>query len=580
MHTGTDKDKTNVIYTLTANCQDCYRCVRVCPVKAIRVSNGQAYIQDELCIKCGTCVRECPQGAKTIRSGIDDVKELLSSGRKVAASVAPSFPALFSGWRSLRLPSALRLLGFSYISETAEGASIVADKAYEVREKGSICTACPAVVNYIEKYRNEYIDRLMPIVSPMIAHGRLLKKRLGDDWAVVFIGPCAAKKHEALRLEHEGIIDGVLTFAELLKWMEEEGIDLATCSESGFESEGDLRSARLFPLEGGMLKTANISYDGTNADALCISGNENVIELLDVPAEEWGYNIVEPLFCSGGCINGPCLPSKKKRFRRKQELCDFSASTTAILKVRGNAEIDCCTDFRDETASVAPEAISESRINEILEETGKGDPALQLNCGACGYKSCRENAMAVARGMAEPDMCMPYMRRLAQQRTDIIIETSPNGVVVLDDHLHIMHMNPAFQELFSCNNSLLGRHISCLLDVDSFEQLASGHTNTRDSIRMKDGIKYHEVAYTLKEEKQYVGIYTDVSDLKFDKNQIDAIRNQTLEHVRELLYHQIDFSQKMAHYLGKSTAESEELVKKITNLYDGENRFNAGGVES
>jgi len=172
------------------------------------------------------------------------------------------------------------------------------------------------------------------------------------------------------------------------------------------------------------------------------------------------------------------------------------------------------------------------------------------------------------------------MRRLAQQRTDIIIETSPNGVVVLDDHLHIMHMNPAFQELFSCNNSLLGRHISCLLDVDSFEQLASGHTNTRDSIRMKDGIKYHEVAYTLKEEKQYVGIYTDVSDLKFDKNQIDAIRNQTLEHVRELLYHQIDFSQKMAHYLGKSTAESEELVKKITNLYDGENRFNAGGVES
>ena len=568
-----NKNHDNVIYTLTANCQDCYRCVRVCPVKAIRVSGGQAYIEDELCIKCGTCVRECPQGAKTIRSSIDEVKILLSSGRKVAASVAPSFPALFSGWRSLRLPSALRRLGFSYISETAEGALLVAEKAFKDRGDSNICTACPAVVNYIEKYREEYVDRLIPIASPMIAHGKLLKQRLGEDWAVVFIGPCAAKKQEALRPEHKGIIDGVLTFSELIQWLEEEGIDLATCSESGFESRGNLKRARLFPLEGGMLKTGDISYDATNTDALCISGSEDVMELFDMPPEEWDFDVVEPLFCAGGCINGPCFPDEKNLFSRRQELFSYLEKVNRIPGQSVEDEVDCSADFTDDSASVVSEEISESRINEILEETGKGDPSLQLNCGACGYKSCRENAIAVARGMAEPDMCMPYMRRLAQQRTDIIIETSPNGVVILDEYLHILHMNPAFQKLFSCNNSLLGRHVSCILDVDSFEQLASGKTETRDSIRVKEGIKYHEVAYALREEKQYVGIYIDVSKLKFDEGQIDAIKNQTLEHVRKLLYHQISFSQAMAHYLGESTAQSEELVKKITDLYADEKQL-------
>lgn len=569
-----NSNKENVIYTVTANCQDCYRCVRVCPVKAIKVRDGQAYIEDDLCIKCGTCVRECPQGAKTIRSSLDNVKNLIASGRKVAASVAPSFPSLFGGWRSSRIPSALRLLGFSSVTETAEGAQLVAEKAFKVRDQGNICTACPAVVNYIEKYKSEHLDKLMPIVSPMIAHGRLLKNRLGSDWAVVFIGPCAAKKHEALRPEHDGIIDEVLTFSELLEWMKEEKIDLATCSESGFDNRDDLQLARLFPLEGGMLKAGHVGYDGTDADVLCISGDENVIELLNMPAEEWGYTAVEPLFCPGGCVNGPCISEDKNYFLKKQDLLNYTSGkvqTSGKAQTSGTviaSDIDCSTTFVNDTMTVAMDEVSESRINEILEETGKSDPLLQLNCGACGYKSCRENAIAVARGMAEPDMCMPYMRRLAQQRMDRVIETSPNGIVILDDHLHIMHMNPAFQKLFSCNNSLMGKHISYIIDGDSFEQLASGTSESRDSIKIRNGIKYHEIVYILKEERQYVGIYVDVSDLKFDDSRIDPIKDQTLEHVRKLLYHQINFSQEMAHYLGKSTAESEELVKEITKLYD------------
>ncbi|NMA25994.1 MAG: 4Fe-4S binding protein, partial [Clostridiales bacterium] len=224
-------EKQNTVYTVTANCQDCYRCVRVCPVKAISVRDGQACIEDDLCIKCGTCVRECPQHAKTIRSSLHAVKELFASGRPAAASVAPSFAAVFDGWRATRLPSALRRLGFSYVSETAEGALLVTEETMKRLSEGSICTACPAVVNYIEKYRPEYVDMLVPVVSPMVAHGRLLKKRLGGECAVVFIGPCAAKKLEAQRPENAGAVDAVLTFTELLGWLDEEGVDLAACPE-------------------------------------------------------------------------------------------------------------------------------------------------------------------------------------------------------------------------------------------------------------------------------------------------------------------------------------------------------------
>ncbi|MGI6732353.1 MAG: [Fe-Fe] hydrogenase large subunit C-terminal domain-containing protein [Anaerovoracaceae bacterium] len=558
----------NIVYTLTANCQDCYRCVRVCPVKAIRVIDGQAYVEDEFCIKCGTCVKECPQGAKVVRPSIDDIKNLINSGRKVAASVAPSFPALFSGWRSLRLPSALRLLGFRYVSETAEGAQLIAEKAVDAKDKGNICTACPAVVNYIEKYRREFLDRLMPTVSPMICHAKQLKNRLGDDWAVVFIGPCAAKQKEALRPEFAGIIDGVLTFSELLQWMEEEGIDLSTCPESNFESQGDLKLSRLLPVEGGMLKAANIKREATDSNVLCISGAEKVMELFNMPLEKWDFHIVEPLFCAGGCINGPCFPGEENIFLRKQHLLTYSNKAQTSIRSDEITQVDCSTMFADDSNSVNSEEISEDRIREILEATGKSDPLLRLNCGACGYKSCRDNAIAVARGMAEPDMCMPYMRRLAQQRMDIVIQTSPNGIVILDDYLHIIHMNPAFQKLFGCSNSLLGRHISHLLDADSFEKLASGNIEVRDSIRTKRGIKYHEIVYPLKEEKQYVGIYKDISRLKFDEGQLDFIKNQTLQHVRDLLYHQISFSQEMAHYLGESTSESEELLKRITSLYE------------
>ena len=561
------------IYTVTANCQDCYRCVRACPVKAIRVSGGQAKVEDDLCIKCGTCVQECPQRAKMIRSDIEQVKALLLSGQSVAASVAPSFAAVFGGALANRFPSALRALGFSHVSETAEGAKYVTNKTFEPKHSGNICTACPAVVNYVEKYKPELLDALIPIVSPMIAHGRLLRAAYPGA-AVVFIGPCAAKKQEANRPENRDAVDFALTFSEVAQWMEEEGILIGNCSESSFENMGEIGDARLFPLQGGMLKTAGIAGDGVSGDILHISGADDVMGLFDETDMLNRYRYVEPLFCKGGCIGGPDFAGDKNLFARREMVINYAKSRSARPEYihSGGKSTDVSYSANFAGILVSSIEITENQINKIFERTGKTDPSFQLNCGACGYKTCVENAAAVARGMAEPEMCIPYMRRLAQQRTDKIIETAPNGIVVLDNELCMIKMNPAFQKMFMCNNGLLGRRISYLVNAEGYEELLSGSTDLYESIRIKYGIRYHEILYALRDEDQYVGIYANISKLKYDDRQLDVIKTQTLVHAREFLDHQVRFAQEMAHYLGKSTAKSEEIAKRLINLYeqDGE----------
>ena len=569
-----EKSGVNVIGTVAANCQDCYRCVRACPVKAIRITEGQAQIEERLCIRCGTCVKECPQHAKIIVSSLDHAKELLKNNPKVAVTVAPSFPAAFPGWRAARLPAALRSLGFGYVSETAEGAQLVSESAVKMLGKGSICTACPAVVSYIEKYHPEYVDSMLPVVSPMIAHGRIIKKRLGPDVPVVFIGPCAAKKQEILRPENSDSVDCVITFTELLDWFAEEKIDLATCSDSGFENIGDFDRARLFPLQGGMLKTCGIDCDGTERNVVHLSGAADVMSLMGLPESEFKFTIAEPLFCQGGCINGPGFPKDSNLFQRKREVVSYVENAPSIkTKTKTDySDVNVTAAFIHEDAVDLDRNLDEGTISRILEETGKGNPEFQLNCGACGYNSCRDKAIAVALGMAEPEMCMPQMRRMARQRTDRIIETSPNGVVICDSELNMIHMNPAFAKMFMCSQNIIGRRISYLLNADGYEKLATGQTEQIESIKTKYGIRYHELLYVLPGEKQYVGLYTDISKIRFDAAQLDLIKKQTIENARELLDHQIRFSQEMAHFLGKNTARSEELVKRMMDLYeDGSN---------
>ena len=518
-------------------------------------------------------MRECPQGAKKIRSSIDNVRLLLESNRSVAVSIAPSFSAVFRGWRAARVPSALRMLGFTYVTETAEGASQVADEALRKAGQGSVCTACPAVVNYVEMYRPQLADQLMPIVSPMVAHGRMLKERYGQDCAVVFVGPCAAKKQEAARPEHADAIDEVLTFNELLEMFVESGIDLSTCIESEFEARAYNETAKLFPIQGGMLRTGDIVCDGTQAEIVHISGVEDIVEIFDLAVKDWSFRIVEPLFCAGGCINGPAMPHERSIFERRQAVIAYSKPKEVMPTYIPAESVPLIKTVPDSSTAVALREVSLAQIDHVLESMGKIDPASQLNCGACGYKSCYENARAIVCGLAEPQMCMPYMRRLAQQRSDRIIETNPSGVVVLDAELNIINMNLAFQKMFMCNNSILGRRISYLVNAEGYDILRSGVEESYETIRTKYGVRYHEVVFALRDENQYVGTYTDLSRLQFDSRQIDLVRRQTLEQAKQLLDHQISFSQEMADYLGRSTAQNEEFVRRLMSLFADDDSF-------
>jgi len=564
-----EKPFDNIIKTDVANCMDCYRCVRACPVKAISVENGQANVVDSLCIQCGTCVKECPQQSKIILSSVNEVKRLLASGRKVACSMAPSFPAVFSDWQSKRLPSALRRLGFFYAGETAEGAKEISAASLNQQDDPRIFTACPAVVNYVERYKPEYLDYLVPVVSPMIAHARMIREKYGNDIDIVFIGPCAAKKQEARREENKGDVQAVLTFSELSEWLEEEQIVLSTCTESDFQRESAYHDARLFPIQGGMLKTCGINEDITNSDVIHLSGSRAIKELFSIPPSEWTFKIAEPLFCDGGCIGGPGFSNDDSILKRKKAVITYVDSYEQQDHPT-TLDIDLKTKFAPKKRTIAFEKVSDKEIEKVLIDTGKANPEDRLNCGACGYSNCREKAAAVVLGMAEVSMCMPQMRRQAQQRMDKIIENSPNGVVLLDKDLRIIHMNPAFRKIFLCNNHVLGKEISYLVNSEGYDKLSKGDTESHESIKTKYGVRYHEMVYAFPNDNQYVGFYADLSRLKMDGDHIQLVKKQTMQQAKKLLDHQVKFAQDLVHFLGKSTAESEALVKRMMELYEDE----------
>ena len=579
---STHHTANQVVFTNKARCRDCYRCVRVCPVKAISMHDGQAMVEPDRCLACGTCIRECPQGAKQFRSDIERAIRLIGEGHPVAVSLAPSFAATFSDWERRRLPSALRKLGFSHVAETAIGAYHVAAMTAElVRQQtdgAHVCTACPAVVSYVEKYDPELVERLTPVVSPMVAHARHIKETLGPDTRVVFIGPCVAKKAEADRGELAGLVDCVLTFRELAEWMEREDISLAACEESDFDEQpgGD---ARFFPVIGGSIRTSHLNTDLLAADVVSVSGVAEVREALDSLKQNPRPVIIEPLFCQQGCINGPAITCESNIYDRRQDLLSYARDH------RGEEEAERTGRPAGMWAEFAPAPLDadeprEEEIKRILALTGKVAPEDELNCGACGYNSCRDKARAVLRGMAEPEMCIPYMKRLAEQRSDRIIETSPNGIVILDERLNIISMNPTFRRFFMCSEACLGKPISYLMDPDPFERVASGSQEVVETTTRHERYKLltHQLVYALREERQYVGIFVNITSSHDSHKKLTELRAQTLEQARELLEHQITMAQKIAQFLGESTAQGEQLVEHLVELTgeDGEKSGDKG----
>ncbi|MCL2710678.1 MAG: 4Fe-4S dicluster domain-containing protein [Planctomycetaceae bacterium] len=571
---------SQVIFVNKATCRDCYRCVRVCPVKAIKMHDGQASIVAERCIACGTCVRECPQSAKKYRQDLDIVKQLLASGDKIACSLAPAFAGFFTDRLRRRIPSVLRLLGFSHISETAVGAFFAAQATAQFWEKQGktqplIISACPACVEYILHYQPQYTSYIAPVVSPMVAHAKYIRKRLGNDTKVVFIGPCIAKKVEGENAEGTGFIDAALTFEEFSQWLEEENIDVASCEESGFD-DTPRGAARYFPLEGGCIKTAGWSGDRLDEDIVAISGIQNVQHTLESCR---AGQIIEPLFCPQGCICGPgsghhdapaglrhnVIEFSKAGFPKNNEPLPNAEQIAQESRLTAEDElfIETLTKYYRPLVPFKRKEVTEAQIREVYEKAGKTAPEDFLNCSSCGYHSCRDLAIAVIEGLASPEMCVPFFRKSAEQRIDRIIETSPNGIVTLDEHLNIVNMNPTFRQFFRCSNAVCGRPISYLMDPEPWERLLAEPDKKVEIVVNHEAYNLicSEVLWSLPAEKQFVGIFMNITTLQKSETQLDQLRRQTVKQARELLEQQVQMAETIAISLGENTARAESLLE-------------------
>jgi iron only hydrogenase large subunit-like protein/uncharacterized Fe-S cluster-containing protein len=566
---------SQVVFTDKARCRDCYRCLRVCPVKAIELHDGQARVVPRRCIACGTCIRECPQHAKSYRNDLEKAVAIVRDNPVVAVSIAPSFAAVFDEWEVRRLPTALRKLGFAHVAETALGAYETAQATAEYvnasPEGVHVCTACPAVVNYVEQYRPERLDSLVPVVSPMIAHAQHIRAELGEGAKIIFIGPCVAKKAEAERPEFEGLIDCVITFGELKEWLRRDEVDMALLEESGFD-EVPPPQALYFPVPGGLALTAGLGTDMLSRGVQASAGFDALDALLGFKPGRGRGAVYEPLFCPEGCIRGPGMPEEATNaFELRSALLKHAdkASEThqeSPAPLTDERLQELVTGFEVRLADTGPD-FSEEQIRATLERTGRADPADQLNCGACGYPSCRENALAVLKGMAEPDMCIPHMRLLAERRTDRIIETSPNGIVTLDHELRIIAMNPSFRRMFVCSEAVLGKPISYLMDPEPFERVAAG-SPTIDMIAKHPSYNLvcHQLIYALPEDRQYVGIFVNITSTADNEKKLAELKTHTQEQAQELMQHQVDMAQQMAKLLGETTARGEALVRSLLEL--------------
>ncbi|MDI6755606.1 MAG: [Fe-Fe] hydrogenase large subunit C-terminal domain-containing protein, partial [Thermodesulfobacteriota bacterium] len=406
-----------VVSIIKEKCRRCYTCVRKCPAKAIKVEEGQAKVVKERCIACGSCAKVCHQGAKAVRDSTGIVKELFWNNAKVIACLAPSFPAAFPQARPGQIISAVKALGFTEVMEVAFGADLVA-KAHArlMRRNGNklvISSPCPALVLYVKKYFPSLVPSLSPIVSPMAAMGRIIKRVYCPEAKMVFVGPCIAKKAEIEDPEVAGDVDAVLTFEELERMFKEAGIDVEKLLES--DADGPVpRLGRIFPVPGGLLRSAELKEDICQNQVLVTEGKEACTQILNELLEDAvEVKFLDLLFCEG-CINGPAYPNGLSVFARKESVANYvkkklteEREARHLADMRKYRKVDLSRTFSSEDHRLPTP--SYAIIREILRRTNKIHTDDELNCGACGYSSCQEKASAVYWGLAENEMCLPYL---------------------------------------------------------------------------------------------------------------------------------------------------------------------------
>ena len=563
----------NVIYTEEADCRDCYRCVRSCPVKSIKIENQAASVMPSLCIYCGRCIKVCPAGAKKYRDDRPVLSDLLMSGKKVVAAIAPSVLAEFEKESVLPFLKALYLAGFSAVSETA----IAADRVSEATSaflngpdvNVLIGTCCPTVVNYIRIYYPELKRYLAPVASPMVVHARMIKA-LPEfaDASVVFISPCVSKKRESDI--YGGIFDSVITFSELFSFFETEGIDLNMASRADLPGDfilGSSRIAGLFPVDGGMIKTMNSDADTVDAGYMSFSGMYSVMDICrDIPRlDSAGKKLfLEMTACQGGCVKGPEAADGASVAVKRARLID----NYAFFRTLPHRNVDFpevpMSDSEYDIPYRMKCSYSEEEIRSLLESIGKKSKSDELNCSGCGYDNCREFAKALAEGKAEREMCVSQMRKEAQSQASALLAKMPYGVVLVDKDLRLINANEKFVEqggeelrlLADTLGSLVGADLRKLVPYHKYFMSAFGDDDVHE-YEVKNGPSLVKLSIIpVVSNKILCGIIRNMDDSA-------TLRESVSEKVGEVLAINAEMVKDIASILGESAAKMESILKTI-----------------
>ena len=550
---------SNCLTLKKSNCKNCYKCIRHCPVKAIRFSGNQAHIIGNECILCGQCFVVCPQNAKEIVNEIEKVKVFMQGTEPVIVSLAPSFVANYDGVGINAMRKALKKLGFYDVEETALGASVVKTE-YENMIKEDvrdviISSCCHSINLLIQKYFPTALGYLADVMSPMQAHCQDIKKRYPDA-KTVFIGPCVAKKDEAEY--YENIVDAVLTFEELTNWLNEENIEL----DREMDSDPCSR-ARFFPTTGGVLKTMN--QENTGYSYVAVDGVENCIAALkDIESGKIHKCFIEMSACAGSCIGGPIM-EKNHRAPVQDYVAVASFAGAKDFEVPQPTSAELKKNFSLIEHKLAQP--TEMEINSVLRQMGKFKPSQELNCGSCGYNTCREKAVAICQGKAEISMCLPYLKDKAESFSDTIVKNTPNGLIVLNEQLEVQQINSAARDIMNIRSAsdVLGESVVRILDPVVFMNvLKSGRDTHNQRVYLAEYKRYVEetVVYD-RDSHLLIGIMRDVTDEETQRERKENISRQTIEVADKVVDKQMRIVQEIASLLGETAAETKIALAKL-----------------
>jgi iron only hydrogenase large subunit-like protein len=558
------------IYTEKNDCQDCYKCVRRCPVKAIKIEDHSASIVSELCINCGYCTTICPAGAKKIRNDYPEAKKLISTEKKVIAALAPSWSSEFTNHNRSSFIQILKHLGFYEVSEVAIGAEIVSKSVAQYLKNQKRCihisSCCPTVVSFIQKYYPQHIDKITPFQSPMLAHAQYLRSLFDEEIKIVFIGPCIAKKNEAE--EHPGIIDVAISFLELKSWMKEVSYFKADKNEINGFFPFDSSDGSLYPIDGGMIKSVKDNSSTVDLDFMSFSGRNSVKDVLnsldDLTTDSPCF--LELLSCNGGCINGPGCSENNSIIKKRTHIIKEYQQYAALNRGMQQQEN---IQLKFHTLEIKTIEHQENEIKEALKSIAKLSDKDELNCSGCGYENCKDFARALLDGKAESSMCVSYMRKLAQNKASVLLQKMPYGVVICDENLKIIESNKHFahlmgkeiDELFEDIPGLEGASLKCIfppyklfknvinLGLEYFEK--DVHLNNKP---------FHLSLFSIQKQKIVCGILRNLQ-------QPEVRKEEVIKRTKEVIYENLFTVQKVASLLGENAAKTESMLNTIIQSY-------------